>query len=296
MKGYRHVFPLLLLAAPLSGYAAEQLVPAGSLIQCTISEPKLSSKTADIGDPVLCRVGHVEGRSLPWGSVLVGRFEDYKDPGHLVGKGWMELKFDRMIIQPDIVVPLAAKVVDVPKYSVDREGRILGKGHPVRDTVEWLIPVLWPIDLINLPRRGPRPVLKAETRLTLKVMDDFGVPTREMAQQPQVLQPRQPVVYEQPAPVVQQAPIAYEYPAPPPPQPMRVVRRMPPPPAMLVMRNGYGMYATNYWVQGNSIRYTAVNGAPVVMPVEQLDLPSTVAVNQQRGVNFSLQSAGYGGY
>ena len=34
-----------------------------------------------------------------------------------------------------------------------------------------------PLDLINLPRRGPRPVLAAETRLTLKVLDDFGIPT-----------------------------------------------------------------------------------------------------------------------
>ena len=41
----------------------------------------------------------------------------------------------------------------------------------------WLIPVLWPIDLINLPRRGPRPVLKPESKLTLKVLDDFGIPT-----------------------------------------------------------------------------------------------------------------------
>ena len=278
---------------------AEQLVPAGSLIQCTISEPKLSSKTADIGDPVLCRVGHVEGRSLPWGSVLVGRFEDYKDPGHLVGKGWMELKFDRMIIQPDTVIPVSARVVEVPKYPVDRQGRILGKGHPVRDTVEWLIPVLWPIDLINLPRRGPRPVLKAETRLTLKVMDDFGVPTREMAREAPALQPRQPVSYAAPAPVIEvapaSAPVVYEY-APLPPAPV-VVRRPAPLPTLLVMRNGYGMYATNYWVQGNSIRYIAMNGAPVVLPAQQLDYPATVYANQQRGVNFSLQpSGGYGGY
>lgn len=101
---------LLLLAAPLTSYA-EQLIPAGSLISCTVAEPKLSSKTANIGDPVMCKVSHVElyGRStLPYGSYMVGRFEDYKDPGHFVGKGWMELKFDRMIIQPDTVIPIDA--------------------------------------------------------------------------------------------------------------------------------------------------------------------------------------------
>jgi hypothetical protein len=77
---------------PFSGLA-EKLVPAGTLIQCTVSETKLSSKTVAIGDPVLCQVSR--SGTFPSGSVLSGRFEDYKDPGHLVGKGWMELVFDR---------------------------------------------------------------------------------------------------------------------------------------------------------------------------------------------------------
>jgi len=200
----------LLVGAPLAAHAGEQLIPAGSLLQCTLSEPKLSSKTANIGDPVLCRVSHVElyGRStIPYGSYLVGRFDNYKDPGHLVGKGWMELKFDRLIIQPDTVVPVDAKVVNVPGYNVDREGRILGKGHPVRDVVEWSIPLLWPIDLINLPRRGPRPTLREETRLTLKVMDDIGVPTPDAPQQPPTgLQQRAPVSYVEPTPAYDPAP------------------------------------------------------------------------------------------
>jgi hypothetical protein len=186
---------LLLLMIPLAGFAAEQMIPAGSLVQCTVSEPKLSSKTTDVGDPVLCQVGHVElyGRSvLPYGSYLEGRFEDYKDPGHLVGKGWMELKFDRMFIPPGQIIPVSAKVVYVPKYEVDKQGRILGKGHAVRDTVEWLIPVLWPVDLLNLPRRGPRPVLKPETRLTLKIMDDFGVPVPEQTYSQQTPPPAYP--------------------------------------------------------------------------------------------------------
>ena len=199
--------------------ATEQLVPAGSLIQCTVAEPKISSKTESIGDPVLCGVSHVElyGRSVfPYGSYLEGRFEDYKDPGHFVGKGWMELKFDRLIVG-NTVVPFAGKVVYVPKYPVDKEGRIHGTGHPVRDTVEWLIPVLWPIDLLNLPRRGPRPTLKPETRLTLKVMDDFVIPDRnEIAQGPALLS-RAP---QQNYPPQTYAPQSYQAPQPnyPPPQ------------------------------------------------------------------------------
>lgn len=302
MKGTISALAAFVLATTVSGYAAEQLVPAGSLVQCTISEPHLSSKTLDVGDPVLCRVSHMEmyGRSVfPYGSYMVGRFEDYKDPGHLVGKGWMELKFDRMVLPADTVIPVAAKVVDVPKFNVDKLGRIHGKGHPVRDIVEWSIPILWPIDLLNLPRRGPRPVLKAETRLTLKIMDDLGVPLPQtaVAEQPRQLMPRAPITYTAPEPVAP-APVETAYPtpapaAPAPPAPIPV-RRAPQPTTLLVMRNGYGMYATNYWVDGyGRVRYTAVNGAPVVMPMEQLDYASTVAVNRQRGVNFALRPASY---
>ncbi len=179
----------LLLAAPLAAsaadYASDQLLPAGSLIQCTTSEPRLSSKTLNIGDPVLCRVSHAVrvGRSvLPYNSYLVGRFEDYRDPGHFVGKGWMQLTFDRIVIEPDTIIPIDAKVVDVPGFSIDRLGRIQGKGHATRDTVLWMIPVLWPIDLLELPRRGPSPTLKTETRMTVKLMDDLRVPEGEPLQ------------------------------------------------------------------------------------------------------------------
>src|ERR1700761_8553360 len=211
MKGKSLSLLVLLLAAPLSSYAAEQLIPAGSLISCTLSEPKLNSKNTAIGDPVLCQLGHAEryGRSvLPYDSYLVGRFEDFKDPGHFVGKGWMELRFDRMVIEPNTIIPVDAKVVDVPGYNVDRYGRILGKGHAVRDTVEWMIPILWPIDLINLPRRGPRPTLREETRLTLKVMDDLGIPdVAPPPQEPSGLY-RRPSNYNPPPQDQEQEPIA----------------------------------------------------------------------------------------
>src|SRR5580704_6371164 len=127
----------------------------------------------------------------------------------------MELKFDRMVVGNDTVIPISTRVVaDSGKYPVDRDGKILGTGHPVRDTVEWMIPVLWPIDLINLPRRGPYPTLKPETRLTVKVLDDFGIPTKsEVQHQPEMISR---YYYADPTPAQQPAPIerAYAQPAP----------------------------------------------------------------------------------
>ncbi len=253
----KHRLVTLLLFLPASLMArAEQLIPAGSVMQCVVSEPNLSSKTAHIGDPVLCQVGHSElyGRSVfPYQSYLVGHFEDYKDPGHFVGKGWMELKFDRMVVGNDTVIPLSTRVVATSaKYPVDRDGKIHGTGHPTRDAIEWMIPVLWPIDLINLPRRGPYPVLKPETRLTVMVLDDFGIPTKnEVQHQPEMIskynyadnqqqqqpapierayaQPLQPApaqqTYAQPSPTV----VVVQAPAPAAPT---IIQQSPPPVVM----------------------------------------------------------------
>jgi hypothetical protein len=233
MKSVPLALCTLLLCPTLNAFASRQIVPAGSLINCTVSEAKLSSKTTGIGDPVLCQAGITTRNGsarLPFNTYLEGRFEDYKDPGHFVGKGWMELKFDRMVIEPRTVIPLDARVVDAPGYAVDQQGRILGKGHRTRDIVEWCIPILWPIDLLNLPRRGPRPTLKTETRLTLKVMDDMEVPiTEDPDRDPSGLYRREPSAYNdapqdepqrQVAQDDRQEPV-YDLPAPayqPPPQ------------------------------------------------------------------------------
>jgi hypothetical protein len=237
----------LVFSAPLFASAGEHLIPAGSLIQCTVNEPRISSKTTAVGDPVLCQVSHAEryGRSvLPQNSFLVGRFEEYKDPGHFVGKGWMELAFDRMVIEPDTVIPIDARVVDVPGYRVDNQGRILGKGHETRDIVTWCIPILWPIDLLMLPMRGPRPTLKAETRMTLKVMDDLTVPaSNPLSRDPNGLVQRSPISEnEMPQPPVPDLyqdqnqgqpsapePVAENYPQPVAPPPPAYYAYVPPP-------------------------------------------------------------------
>src|ERR1700749_2877658 len=215
----KRILASLLLILPISIAGAEQLIPAGSSMQCMVSD-KISSKTVHVGDAILCQVSHTEmyGRSVfPYGSYLVGHFEDYRDPGHFVGKGWMELKFDRIVVGSREIIPIDAKVVDVPGFNVDRDGRILGKGHRTRDIVEWSIPILWPIDLLALPRRGPRPTLKTETRLTLKVMDDAEVPQLdERDRDPSGLYRREPSAYDDaPLPRPQQQ-IAQDE---PPPQP-----------------------------------------------------------------------------
>ncbi|HTS13682.1 MAG TPA: hypothetical protein VMH00_16300, partial [Candidatus Limnocylindrales bacterium] len=145
-----------LFAFTRSASARDVVVPAGTLLQCTLDEPNLSSKTVDVGDPVLC---HLRGttvfgqQAFPRGSYLVGHLDAAKDPGHFWGKGYLKLQFDRIGV-PTGDLPLEAKVVSTRGYKVDKQGNIDGKGHPRRDVIEWMIPPLWPWKVITLPARG----------------------------------------------------------------------------------------------------------------------------------------------
>jgi hypothetical protein len=154
------------------------VLPAGTLLQCTMNEPNFSSSTVAVGDPVLCHLHSVTEfgqQAFPRGSYLVGHLESAKDPGHFWGKGDLKLMFDR-IGMPQGDMPLDAKVIATRGFKVDKEGDIRGKGHAKRDVVEWMLPPLWPWKIIMLPARGPRPKLKGETVLSLRLMDDVQIP------------------------------------------------------------------------------------------------------------------------
>ena len=172
------VLGLVVFSLSLGASARDVVLPAGTLLQCTLNEPNFSSATVDVGDPVLCHLRGVTEfgqQAFPRGSYLVGHLEASKDPGHFWGKGYLKLQFDRIGL-PTGDLPLEAKVIATRGYKVDKQGKIDGKGHPVRDVVEWMIPPLWPWKVIMLPARGPRPKLKGETVLSMRLMDDVDVP------------------------------------------------------------------------------------------------------------------------
>ena len=171
-------------------------VPAGTLLGCTLDEPNFSSQTARPEDPVLCKTSSVVmfGRTLiPRGAYLSARLRNYRDPGHFVGKGWIQLEFTSLTL-PGGSVPLDAKVISAARYRVNGEGKIQGRGHPKRDAVEWAIPILWPVKVLTLPARGPRPALKGETRIELHLMEDLMIPERANSRST-VLTPRREIAH-----------------------------------------------------------------------------------------------------
>jgi len=169
---------VLFLGVQASTKAQDILVPAGTLLRCTLDEPNFSSATAEIGDPVICHLSALRqfGKAVfPRGSYLGGHLEADKEPGHFWGKGYLKIEFD-LIGFPDSDIPVPSKMIAAKGYRVDKKGDIVGKGHATRDTVEWLIPPLWPWKILTLPAKGPRPTLKGEEQVTVRLMDDIDVP------------------------------------------------------------------------------------------------------------------------
>lgn len=292
----------------------EEILPAGTIIHCTLDEPNFSSKTAQIGDPVLCHLGAVSafGHSLfPRGAMLSGRLRDAQDPGRLVGKGWLELEFDRLILPGAEALPLQAKIVAAPHLKTDREGKMHSGGHPKRDALGWMVPVLWPIKILTLPMRGPYPALKGEARLTMRLMEDVEVPA--VAQAPvfpsQSTTPSSytPSTYWLLRPpstimVTQEVVRVLEEESSKDVNPGRsettasLVRETVPAQTsqgeprstLLVLPGGSAFFAAYYFVQGEQMYCISQDGQVSVFPVEKLDLEQTVRVNQERNVEFVL--------
>jgi hypothetical protein len=306
---YRLLFALLAVSLcifTVSASARDVVVPAGTLLQCTLNEPNLSSATVDVGDPVLC---HLRGvtvfgqQAFPRGSYLVGHLEDAKDPGHFWGKGYLKLQFDRIGV-PSGDLPLEAKVIATRGYKVDKQGKIDGKGHPRRDVIEWMLPPLWPWKVIMLPARGPRPKLKGETVLSLRLMDDVQIP--QMAQtfgpgwhffgrlqnqdysasQANAPRPQLTVRPASNASVAQASYASYVTRGVSLPANVQSAPGMP----VFVLNSGTVLSVSGYGYSDSRITYSLVGGGSGVISTDDVDWTTTTKLNNQRGVRLTLHT------
>jgi hypothetical protein len=310
------VLAISLLGLTLSASAREMVLPAGTLLQCTMNEPNFSSSTVAVGDPVLCHLHSVTEfgqQAFPRGSYLVGHLESAQDPGHFWGKGNLKLQFDRIGL-PNGDLPLDAKVIATRSYKVNKDGDIRGKGHAKRDVVEWMLPPLWPWKVIMLPARGPRPTLKGESQLTLRLMDDVQIPQvnatngpdwhffgrpqsqndsfyRDSLNRPggndaipqlatrQVTPSEQPTVEEVPqvtyATYISRNAVGGGGGTPAVP--------------VFVLKTGMILEVGNYTYQNGRISYELAAGGNGVINADEVDWSTTTRVNSQRGVRVTLR-------
>ena len=311
------LFASVVLCLPVSATAQtkETIVPAGSLLECTLDEPNFSSASAQAGDPVICHARGVEefGRAVfPRGAYLAGHLAESKEPGHFWGKGSLKLEFDRISL-PDTTLPVPGKIVAVRGYRVDREGKIIGHGHPRRDVIEWMIPPLWPWKVVSLPARGPRPTLKGETQVTLRLMDDVEVPPSTAALRPAAAQsaalrqrPWRPPAEWSAMPATGSRPhIRYLPPS---------ISRMPSeasdatltapsvapaaesvlaaPRALdtLIALIGEGIYdVTDYWIEGGQLFCVLRSGGEGVFDLNKVDWERSIQLNAERGITLNLR-------
>jgi hypothetical protein len=305
------------------------VLPAGTLLKCTMNEPNFSSSTVAVGDPVLCHLHSVTEfgqQAFPRGSYLVGHLESAQDPGHFWGKGNMKIMFDRIGL-PNGDLPLDAKVIATRGYKVNKEGDIRGKGHPRRDIVEWLLPPLWPWKVIMLPARGPRPTLKGESMLTLRLMDDVQIPQVQATNgpdwhffggpRPQNESYNRGSAYDssdnnampqlavrEVRPAVSEPPTAEEIPQVTYASYISkaavggggAAAGVP----VFVLKSGMLLQVGNYTYQEGRISYELASGGSGVISTDEVDWTTTTRVNSQRGVRVTLRgghpSAGATGF
>jgi hypothetical protein len=299
------VLALCALATPLAQAATRDIIPAGTILQCTMDEPNFSSKTAMPGDPVLCHLGPLGefGHSVfPRGAMLGGHLEDYKNPGHFVGKGWIQLEFDRIIVPGAEILPLATKVISAPHMKVDAQGDVHGRGHPKRDAIEWMIPPLWPIKIITLPLRGPYPSFKGESRISLRLMEDVEIPgpSRASVPMPPWAIPSSYKTYGSgfdPLPKASTASVGQGVTV----RPATFTQREPATqlsgtPAnksqmtVVALKGGEAVVAQQYWLENGKLQWVSEAGEQKVVPLEQVDLYQTTRLNRERNVDFVLHS------
>jgi len=281
-RKYALLVPFLFLA-PWRSVMAQQpdvILPEGTLLHCTISEPNFSPATAEIGDPVVCDVDSIQrfGRTLPRGTYLVGHLTDAHQPGHFVGKGSMTLSFDR-IGMPNSDLPLPSKVIAVNKQRVNREGTIIGHGHAKRDAVEWMIPLLWPWKVLTLPARGPEPALKGEARITVRMMQDLVPASPMIAPHAASYSSNLPLVSDaQLGPIVTKASVS----------PRRTSGL-----TLLAVRPSFVYVVSDYWLQDDlRLTYILSTGTQQTIDLSELDWDMTTKLNADRGVKVVLRDDG----
>ena len=119
------------------------VIPAKTEIFMTLQR-SLNTKTASTGDrfygEVSVPVTINDEIVIPVGTTVIGHVESLRRPGHLKGKGQIDLKFDSMIFPDGVTRDMRAIVQSTENYSTERvaksEGTVVAGSSQGGETAE----------------------------------------------------------------------------------------------------------------------------------------------------------------
>jgi hypothetical protein len=176
--------------------------------------------------------------------------------------------------------------------------------------VEWMLPPLWPWKVIMLPARGPRPQLKGETVLSLRLMDDVQLPQVAARGGPgwrSFGEPRNQSFHESdgrgasPALAIRgsvatsNTEVSAEVEIPrasyasfvsPDTSSAAALTSTGGP--VFILNTGVVLLVGNYQYQNGRITYTLAHGGGGVVGMDEVDWTTTTRVNAQRGIRMTL--------
>jgi hypothetical protein len=197
-----------------------------------------------------------------------------------------------------------------------------------------MLPPLWPWKIIMLPARGPRPTLKGESQLTLRLMDDVQIPQIQASNGPDwhfFGRPRmendsyyqnsyqgasvRPRDNDNGNGTLQLAVRNVNVTASEPPTAEEIPQvtyasyitkgaagggGAGPGVPVFVLKSGMVLQVGNYTYQDSRINYELAGGGSGVISTDEVDWATTTRVNSQRGVRVTLRgghpSAGSAGF
>jgi hypothetical protein len=181
--------------------------------------------------------------------------------------------------------------------------------------VEWTIPILWPVKVLTLPARGPRPTLKGETRIKLRLMEDilvpesasvaangFGtkssaaLPTREDGDGSLPRRARNAFYRDRNLPASQPIPISStqiaQYTAGAATGQAELGKTQPLF-TLLALKGGRVYLVVDYRVDNGNMEFTTDLGERKVVPLEDFDFPLTGRLNAERRSPFKVTIYGH---
>jgi hypothetical protein len=159
-----------LAAAP----SCQASLPAGTIIRMFPDEKLVAGRTVGpVTFTVRSDVRLFPNRPavIPRGSKVLGNMMTSKQAGRLVGRAQTEVVLTSILTADYCEYPIDAKIQDAGRYTANKDGVVVGRGHARRDVFELLFPPTTLYELIRIPSRGPRLIIDVETPITIKLME-----------------------------------------------------------------------------------------------------------------------------